>query len=71
MNDAIKTSAVKDASLLNLAPDVDAIVIYVGHQWQIDVSRDEGGEVTVLLTDLVEGSQTTAVLGQEGTTQKC
>lgn len=60
-----------DVSAENLAPDMDAVVIYVGNSdWQIDIGRDENGEVSIVITDMVEGNQTTMTLGQEGETQK-
>lgn len=53
-------------SFNNLAPDMDAIVIYVGDSdWQIDVWREDDDTVHVLSTPLREGVQTHFILGQE------
>jgi len=61
-----------DVEMQNLAEDMDAIVVYVGEgpDWEIDIYRDEHGKIHVVATDLIEGSQTSMVLGERGETQK-
>jgi hypothetical protein len=55
----------------NLAPDTDVILIMIGdNQVAMSISREEDGQVSVIITDNEEGSEMRLVLGQEGYTQK-
>lgn len=58
-----------DATIKNLAPDSDVIIISVG-DWNIEVSRDDFGRVIVEIDDTCEGTSVTAILGEPGTSQR-
>lgn len=63
-----------DYHIQNLSPDADTINVMVGSntdsQIIVSVDRDSNGDVSVVVTDNSDGSETRMILGSSGSTQK-
>lgn len=63
-----------DYSIQNLSPDSDTINVLFGSnidsQIIVSVDRDSNGDVSVVVTDNSDGSETRMMLGSSGYTQK-
>ena len=54
----------------NLAPDTDVIILESEDGYDITISRDEDGEVHVVIEDHLDGEEAKMILGVPGYTNK-